>query len=233
MSSLKLLVVEDDEANLQLMGEVLTSLKAEVTRVRDSEQAAAMVKQDRFDGIFMDMEMPAVHGFELAGRIRESSWNKSTPIVALSGSEEKATMHQAFSKGATFFLQKPIDRQRLTRLFRAVRGTFLENRRRNVRVPLKTDVECSEGSRTHRGVTWNLSMGGMLIETGAALKPRDGVRLSFRLPVPSEQIDAVGSVVWISATRQGIRFTRLSDQNAKAIMKFIVAAEQPDREANA
>jgi two-component system, cell cycle response regulator DivK len=230
MSSLKLLVVENDETNLQLMGEVLTSLKAEVTRVRDSEQAAAMVQQGRFDGIFMDLEMPAAHGFELAGRIRESSWNRSTPIVALSGSDEKAGMREAFSKGATFFLQKPIDRQRLTRLFRAVRGTFLENRRRNVRIPLRTAVECNE---THRGVTWNLSMGGMLIETGAPLKPRDSVRLSFRLPVPNEQIDAAGSVVWISATRQGIRFTRLSDQSAKAIMKFIVAAEQSDREASA
>jgi CheY-like chemotaxis protein len=233
MSSLKLLVVEDDETNLQLMGEVLTSLEAEVTPVRDSDQAAAMVKQGRFDGIFMDLEMPAVHGFELAGHIRESSWNKSTPIVALSGSDEKATMHQAFSKGATFFLQKPIDRQRLTRLFRAVRGTFLENRRRNVRVALRTDVTCSEGSRIYRGVTWNLSMSGMLIETGAGLKPRDSVRLSFRLPVPNEQIDVVGSVVWISASRQGIRFTKVSDQDVWAIKKFIVAAEQPDREGSA
>jgi CheY-like chemotaxis protein len=228
MSSLKLLVVEDDELNLELMGEVLTSLKAEITPVRDGEQAAAMVKQGRFDGIFMDLEMPTMHGFELAGRIRESSWNRSTPIVVVTGSDEKATMQQAFAKGANFFLQKPIDRQKLTRLFRAVRGVFLENRRRNVRISLRTDVMCTEGARTQRGTTWNLSVGGILIETGATLKPGDSVRLSFRLPVSGEQIDAVGSVVWTSATRQGIRFIKMNDQNARAIKEFIAAAERPD-----
>lgn len=233
MSSLKLLVVEDDELNLELMGEVLSSLKAEVTPVRDSEQAAAMVKQGRFDGIFMDLEMPSMHGFELAGRIRESSWNRSTPIVVVTGSDEKATMQQAFAKGANFFLQKPIDRQKLTRLFRAVRGMFLENRRRNMRVPLRTDIMCSEGARTHRGMTWNLSMGGMLIETGATLKPGDSVRLSFRLPVSSEQIEAAGSVVWSSASRQGIRFTKLTDQNMRAIKDLIAAGEHPERESTA
>lgn len=233
MSSLKLLVVEDDELNLELMGEVLSSLKAEVTPVRDGEQAAALVKQGRFDGIFMDLEMPTMHGLELTGRIRESPWNKATPIVVVTGCDEKSTMQQAFARGANFFLQKPIDRQKLTRLFRAVRGMFLENRRRNMRVPLRTDIMCSEGARTHRGTTWNLSMGGMLIETGAALKPGDSVRLSFRLPVTSEQIDAVGSVVWTSASRQGIRFTKLTDQNMRAIKDLIAAGEHPERESTA
>lgn len=233
MSSLKLLVVEDDALNLELMDEVLTSLKADVTPVCDGDQAAAMVRQGRFDGIFMDLEMPTMHGFELAGRIRESSWNRSTPIVVVTGSDDKASMQQAFARGATFFLQKPIDRQKLTRLFTAVRGIFLENRRNNVRIPLRADVICSEGARTHRGTTRNLSMGGMLIETGAALKPGDNVRLTFHLPVSSEQIDAVGSVVWTSASRQGIRFTRMSDHNSRAIKEFIAASEHADREPNA
>ncbi len=233
MSSLKLLVVEDDALNLELMEEVLTSLKAEVTPVSDGEQAAVIVKQGRFDGIFMDLEMPTMHGFELAGRIRESSWNRSTPIVVVTGCDDKASMQQAFAKGATFFLQKPIDRQKLTRLFRAVRGIFLENRRKNVRVPLRTDVMCSEGARTHRGTVSNLSMGGVLIETGATLKPGDIVRLAFRLPVSSEQIDTVGSVVWTSASRQGIRFTRMSDANARAIKEFIAASEHPEHEPTA
>jgi uncharacterized protein (TIGR02266 family) len=229
MSSLKLLVVEDDELNLELMEEVLTSLKADVTPARDGEEASSIINQGRFDGIFMDLEMPTMHGFELARRIRESSWNRATPIVVVTGRDEKTTMQQAFAKGATFFLQKPIDRQKLTGLFRAVRGTFLENRRKNVRVPLRTDVMCSDGPRTTRGMTWNLSQGGMLIETGATLKPGDSVRLSFRLPVSGEQIDTMGVVVWTSASRQGIRFMKMSDQNLRTLKDFIAEVELPDR----
>ena len=81
MTSLKLLVVEDDAASLELMTEVFTSLKAEVRPVSDSEKAAGMVNQEKFDGIFLDLEMPKLSGFDLARVIRESSWNKSTPII--------------------------------------------------------------------------------------------------------------------------------------------------------
>jgi CheY-like chemotaxis protein len=229
MTSLRLLVVEDDALSLELMQEVLTSLKADVCSINDSQQAAALVNQNKFDGIFMDLEMPLMHGFELARRIRESSRNRYTPIVVVTGRDEKATMQEAFAKGATFFLQKPIDRQKLTGLFRAVRGTFLENRRRNLRVPLRTPVTCSEGARASDGMTWNLSQGGILIDTPAGLKPGDLVRLSFRLPVSGEQIDALGVVVWTSTSRQGIRFTKLSDQNRHVIKEFIEEVEQADR----
>jgi Tfp pilus assembly protein PilZ len=78
-------------------------------------------------------------------------------------------------------------------------------------------------------VTWNLSHGGILIDTAANLKPGDSVRLSFRMPVSGEQIDAMGAVVWTSASRQGIRFTKVSDHNMQVIKNFIAEVEQPDR----
>ena len=107
------------------MAEVFTSLKAEVIPVSDSEKAAELVDQEKFDGIFLDLEMPNMNGFDLARRIRTSSWNKSVPIVIVTGRDDRRTMQEAFAIGATFFLQKPVDRQRLTGLFRAVRGALL------------------------------------------------------------------------------------------------------------
>jgi CheY-like chemotaxis protein len=160
MTPLKLLIVEDDPAGLELMAEVFTSLKAEVYPVSESQQAAGLVNQERFDGIFLDLEMPNLNGFDLARLIRGSSWNKSTPIIIVTGRDERDTMRRAFSIGATFFLQKPMDRQKLSTLFRTVRGGMLENRRRHMRAPVQTEVMCTVGSRTIRGVTWNLSQGG-------------------------------------------------------------------------
>src|ERR1700737_2744564 len=114
MQPLKLLVVEDNIASLELMTEVFTSLKAEVRPVSDSQKAAGLVNQERFDGIFLDLEMPNLNGFDLARRIRKSSWNKSTPIVIVTGRDERQTMQEAFALGAAFFLQKPVERQKLT-----------------------------------------------------------------------------------------------------------------------
>src|SRR5580700_5088001 len=125
MASLKLIVVEDDIASLELMAEVFTSLKAEVLPVSDSREAAGLVVKEKFDGIFLDLEMPNLNGFDLARLIRKSSWNKFTPIIIVTGRDERQTMQEAFAIGATFFLQKPVDRQKLSILFRAVRGGML------------------------------------------------------------------------------------------------------------
>jgi CheY-like chemotaxis protein len=225
MVSLKLLIVEDDIANLELMTEVFTSLEAEVRPIGDSQEAAGLVNQERFDGIFLDLEMPNLHGFDLARLIRKSSWNKSTPIVIVTGRDERETMQQAFTIGATFFLQKPVDRQKLNILFRTVRGGMLENRRRHTRVPIQTDVTCTVGSRTIRGLTWNLSLGGMQVEAGG-LQPKDTVRVSFQLPVSGVLLDAVGTVVWVKETRQGIQFTNVNSQIERSMREFISEVEE-------
>lgn len=225
MALLKLLIVEDDIASLELMAEVFISLNAEVRPVSDSREAAALVDREKFDGIFLDLEMPNMHGFDLSRRIRQSSWNKTTPIVIVTGRDERQTMQEAFAIGATFYLQKPVDRQKLGILFRAVRGGMLENRRRSTRVPMQTDVLCEVGSRTARGVTWNLSQGGIQVEAGD-LHPGAAVRLSFSLPVSGIAINAAGTVVWADANRQGIQFTTMSSQNQQSIRDFVAAEEE-------
>jgi len=225
MQPLKLLVVEDNLASLELMTEVFTSLKAEVLPISDSEKAVSAVNQEKFDGIFLDLEMPKLNGFDLARLIRESSLNKSTPIVIVTGRDERQTMRDAFALGATFFLQKPVDRQKLSILFRTVSGGMLENRRKYTRIPIQVEVTCTVGSRTARGMTWNLSQGGMQVEIGG-LRPKDSVRLSFRLPVSGEPIDVTGTVMWGGETRQGIQFTNVGAQGQQSIRKFVGELEE-------
>src|ERR1700736_4292483 len=148
MQPLKLLVVEDNIASLELMTEVFTSLKAEVRPISDSEKAVGAVNQEKFDGIFLDLEMPTLNGFELARLIRKSSWNKSTPIVVVTGRDDRQTMQDAFAMGVSFFLWKPVDRHKLKVLFRTVSGGMLENRRKHLRVSIQAEGTCTVGSRT-------------------------------------------------------------------------------------
>ena len=225
MQPLKLLVVEDNIASLELMTEVFRSLKAEVRPISDSEKAVGAVNKEKFDGIFLDLEMPKLNGFDLARLIRKSSWNKSTPIVIVTGRDERQTMQDVFALGATFFLQKPVDRQKLSVLFRSVSGGMLENRRKHVRVPIQADVSCTVESRTLRGASWNLSQGGMQVEV-AGLKPTDAVRLSFQLPISGEIIDVAGIVAWGNEQRQGIQFTNVGAQSQQSIRQFITAVEK-------
>jgi c-di-GMP-binding flagellar brake protein YcgR len=134
-------------------------------------------------------------------------------------------MQEAFAIGATFFLQKPVDRQKLSILFRTVSGGMMENRRKYTRVPLQTEVICTVGSRTIRGITWNLSQGGMQVEA-TDLQSKDTVRLSFRLPVSGISIDVIGTVAWVGESRQGIQFTTLSTAAQQSIRKYITEVEK-------
>ena len=222
MALLKLLVVEDDPASLELMTEVFALQQAEVRAISDSEKASGAINQEKFDGIFLDLGMPKISGFELSQRVRQSSFNKTTPIVIVTGDDRPETMRRAFATGATFFLQKPIDRQKLNGLFRTVRGTLLENRRRSVRVAMQTPVTCKIGPRTLRGRTWNLSQGGMQLEVGD-MTPGEEVRVSFSMPTSLSLIEALGTVVWSKEDRQGIKFTKLTSQGQDEIRQFIIA----------
>ena len=97
---------------------------------------------------------------------------------------------------------------------------MLENRRRYTRVPMRAHVICIVDSRTMRGVSYNLSQGGILAEV-SGLNPNDAVQLSFRLPVSSVAVDAVGAVVWGDERRRGIQFTNVGSQSQQSIRQFI------------
>jgi CheY-like chemotaxis protein len=227
MQPLKILIVEDNRASLELMTEVFVSLKAEVHPIGDSEKASALVNQEKFDGIFLDLEMPKLNGFDLARLIRTSPRNKSTPIIIVTGRDERQTMKETFALGATFFLQKPVDRQKLSMLFRTVSGGMLQNRRKYLRAPLNVNVACIVGSKTLRGVSWNISQGGMQVEVGG-LQEKDAVQLSLKIPSSGVALDVAGVVVWANAMRQGIQFTSESAQAQRAIRQFLADNEDMD-----
>ena len=216
----KLMVVEDDPGNLELMTELLQQLEAEVRPIADSQEAAACIKQQKFDGIFLDIGMPILSGFDLAKLVRESSFNKTTPIVIVTGRQEQDVMHSSFSVGATYFLHKPVDKVKLFSLLEKVKEPFPENRRRHTRVPLNTEVSCTRGDQTMRGVTWNISQGGIQLEI-KGLKQGDTITMSFVLPHPKKLIKAEGVVAWEREERQGLYFTSMGLTEQALVRDYI------------
>jgi CheY-like chemotaxis protein len=220
MPQLKLLVVEDDPVSLEFMAEVFSTLKIDVCPISDSRQAAILVSQQRFDGIFLDIETPGLNGFELAQLIRESPRNKSTPIIIVTGVDEPDAMHRSFAIGATFFLQKPVDSPKLAALLATIQDPSNENRRRYNRVPMEGEVTCCVRGKEVNGISWNLSQGGMQLEV-RDLPVGETVQLSFRLPRPPVVIQATGVVVWANDERQGVFFTKMPLEHQAIVRDFI------------
>src|SRR5208282_3239243 len=133
--SMKLMVVDDDPAALELVQALVEPLGYEVLALADSRQAAECVKEQRFDGIFVDVQMPNLDGFELTSLIRASRSNSRVPIVMITALEDVETMRHGYKAGVTFFLTKPFNSEKLRGLLLTMRSTILREKTRYVRLP--------------------------------------------------------------------------------------------------
>ena len=220
--ALQAMVVEDDVVSLELIREVLVSMNAEVEAFSESRQAVPRLEQKRFDGIFLDLTMPGINGFELCQMVRGSVRNKKTPVIIVTGSEDRDTMGQAFGLGGNFYLQKPIDRYKLIKLFRTTQGAMQENRRQLARISMRTEVSCDTNALCIKGDSANLSSAGILFDARGVLKLRERVRLTFTLPAQHEPIQLEGVIARMDEKgRAGVQFTVISPRDKQRIRQLI------------
>ena len=79
---------------------------------------------ERPDLVFMDVEMPGMTGLEACQRIRELPQGKTTPIMIVTGSEDRESIDKGFDAGATQYKTKPVNWSLKLRLLgRRVRGS--------------------------------------------------------------------------------------------------------------
>ena len=111
--SKRILVVEDQEDNRQILRDLLGSVGYEMTEAWDGEAALAAAKTQRPDLILMDIQMPLMDGYEATRRIKADPDLKNIPIIvvtsyALSGDEGKAR-----AAGCDAYVTKPYSPRQL------------------------------------------------------------------------------------------------------------------------
>ena len=106
------LVVEDEQINTRVLSIVLTRLGYEVVTASDGRIAAAQFRAGPLPAVvLMDLQMPALDGFECVSLMRE--WEQQqglprTPIIAITARLLTGTRERAFEAGVDEFLTKPI-----------------------------------------------------------------------------------------------------------------------------
>ena len=107
------IVVDDEPATCELIEKVLTSAGIESLTVTKSEEAPEILRHGKFAVAFLDYEMAFPDGLTLARQMRASGSNRLTAIVLISHDQRPAEMTKGFEAGASFFVYKPIDKDRL------------------------------------------------------------------------------------------------------------------------
>ena len=114
----KVLVVDDDPTNRQLLSDMLTPLGFDIREAGDGQAAFTHAAAWRPDVILMDMRMPVMDGFEAIRRIRATEALHTVVIFAVSASVFDHNRQQCLEAGADSFLRKPCRLEELTDLLR-------------------------------------------------------------------------------------------------------------------
>jgi HD-GYP domain-containing protein (c-di-GMP phosphodiesterase class II) len=109
----------------------------------------------------------------------------------------------------------------------AIRGVVLREKRRSVRLPLRTEVTCKANGQQHRLASANISEGGMLLEKANGLKVGQELELEFGLPQAAALLNLRGKVVRRDLPdRIAIAFARPSPVHLEAIKSYIAGRVQ-------
>jgi two-component system sensor histidine kinase/response regulator len=108
-----LLVVDDQEANIQVLGAMLGKLGFEIMPATNGEEAWQRLNARRPDLILLDLMMPDMDGFQLCRRIQNQPGLADIPIIFLSASDDKNLIVRALESGAVDYITKPFNRLEL------------------------------------------------------------------------------------------------------------------------
>jgi CheY-like chemotaxis protein len=111
LTSLKVLLVEDNEINQMVALAILESLGCEIVIANHGQEACELVKTQRFDLILMDCQMPVMDGFSATQVIRQyeqDHGHKSVPIIALTANAIQGDREKCLAAGMDDYLAKPV-----------------------------------------------------------------------------------------------------------------------------
>ncbi len=104
-----LLVVDDDEANREMLFRRLTRLGHEVLTAENGRVALEILGSSPCDVMLLDLEMPEMDGEEVLGQLRADPIWRSLPVIVLSASDEIDQVVRCIEQGAEDYLSKPFN----------------------------------------------------------------------------------------------------------------------------
>ena len=125
----RLLVVDDEDFVRDLLRDILEGEHCEVQLAEDGTEALALFREHEFDGVFTDVGMPGMSGWELAREIRQL--NPGIPIAIITGWGELVGSHEQRAAGVDWVVAKPFTADRIADLVREINNRLNNTRTGN------------------------------------------------------------------------------------------------------
>jgi CheY-like chemotaxis protein len=105
----KILYIEDNEQNFYLVSFILTARGHAVIWAKDGRRGVDASAQEQPDLILLDIQLPVINGYEVAGALRSQPALDAIPIVALTSYAMPGDREKALRAGCTGYIEKPIN----------------------------------------------------------------------------------------------------------------------------
>lgn len=117
-SDIKILVAEDQIINQKIISQFLQRKGYQVTIVENGKMAVDIIKNEFFDLILMDVQMPIMDGYDATRNIRnqEEKSNKHTPIIAMTAHAMKGDKEKCLAAGMDYYITKPVNPDELYKI---------------------------------------------------------------------------------------------------------------------
>ncbi|MDP3720212.1 MAG: response regulator [Acidobacteriota bacterium] len=110
----RILIVDDERPNRQLLEGMLASAGYEIRMAAGGREALAMIDDERPDLILLDVMMPDMDGVDVAAELKNGLTTRNIPIVLVTGLDDRDVRLRGLTAGAEDFLTKPVDRAELS-----------------------------------------------------------------------------------------------------------------------
>ncbi len=189
-------------------------------KARTSEEILNIHGVQRADVIITDVSLPLMGGVKLCSAIRGDAELRNVSIIMICDDTE-ASLAESREAQANAVLPKPVDP---VRLFSKISELLMVPRRQDMRSFLHATVQGREGNSTFLGVTLNISISGLLLETEQALKQGD--RVTCAVNIGGREIVSECEVMRVERQASGkfhygVKFLNLGTKSLVLIEQFV------------
>lgn len=108
-----ILIVDDNNSNLQVLGALLSQKGYEIATATDAEKALEFLENDYPDLILLDVMMPGTNGYELCQKIKTKEKLHEIPVLFLTALTDPDDIVKGFDSGAVDYISKPFNNAEL------------------------------------------------------------------------------------------------------------------------
>jgi CheY-like chemotaxis protein len=119
----KILLVEDNEMNRDMLSRRLIRRGFQVVFAMDGQQGIDLARSERPDVILMDMSLPIIDGWEASRRLKADDATRSVPVIALTAHAMSGDREKAIEAGCDDYDTKPVELDRLITKIERLLGT--------------------------------------------------------------------------------------------------------------